>query len=447
MARHRSTRRLTRPSASEAETALPLVSLLAETERLTDVLAQLHQRTLEDTGGRSSLLFEHNPRTGVLQATSGFAVDTLQTDPWPGDDEDRLLPEIFAGGVPMLVADLERQLPELALLLAARSALLIPLLRRGEPVGLVTVGFADAPDAADLGDLGDLQQAFLVTLELFRLRDNERLHHETRDLIDTFSATLTASASLEAGLAQFCVGATQLFAADRASVWIHDRRSRQLRLQATSDPSAASDVPMSVDDPYAPAAIALRNLRAELSAGSVEGELDTVTVPLRGRRRALGTLVFDGVRIEPGGELDVLDRADEVGRELSSAIDTMQLLDEVIRARHAVDTAFNTLGHMLVVIDRAGRIIHSNDRFAARAGLAREQLADRLLSEVAGSELASWVTTVEVAESGGEHRRMVDQRLGGPLDVTVTLLRGPGGPVGRVVIARDGGGQPETKRN
>jgi hypothetical protein len=39
------------------------------------------------------------------------------------------------------------------------------------------------------------------------------------------------------GLDIFCHGANRLFAADRTSVWIHDRRVRQLVLQASSEPS------------------------------------------------------------------------------------------------------------------------------------------------------------------------------------------------------------------
>ena len=81
------TRRLTRPSSaaersSGAGVAPPtLVSLLAHTTRLVDLLPPLHQHALDVTGGSRLLLFEHNPRNGVLQATSGFGLDAFPTEP------------------------------------------------------------------------------------------------------------------------------------------------------------------------------------------------------------------------------------------------------------------------------------------------------------------------------------------------------------------------------
>src|ERR1700752_4863062 len=97
MSRDTRTRRLTRPDAGgvsaktrvDAETpAGSLISLLAGASRLTDLLPYLHQHALDVTGGTCSLLLEFNPRNGVLQATSGFGLDELRTDPWsagPGE--------------------------------------------------------------------------------------------------------------------------------------------------------------------------------------------------------------------------------------------------------------------------------------------------------------------------------------------------------------------------
>jgi hypothetical protein len=44
-------------------------------------------------------------------------------------------------------------------------------------------------------------------------------------VLDEFSASLSATLNLTAGLDIFCHGANRLFAADRTSVWIHDRRA------------------------------------------------------------------------------------------------------------------------------------------------------------------------------------------------------------------------------
>src|SRR5215468_8636364 len=53
----------------------PLASLLAHSAKAIDLLPHLHQHALDATGGLCSLLFQHNPRNGALQATSGFGLE------------------------------------------------------------------------------------------------------------------------------------------------------------------------------------------------------------------------------------------------------------------------------------------------------------------------------------------------------------------------------------
>ena len=73
-----------------------------------------------------------------------------------------------------------------------------------------------------------MADAPVTTLELFRLRQNEELQRDLRELLDEFATSLSATLNLAAGLDIFCHGANRLFGADRTSVWIHDRRARQL---------------------------------------------------------------------------------------------------------------------------------------------------------------------------------------------------------------------------
>src|SRR5213593_988848 len=84
----------------------PLASLLAHSIKAIDLVPHLHQHALDATGGVCSLLFQHNPRNGALQATSGFGLDELRTDPWvPGADEAALVASAFERTAPTLVAD------------------------------------------------------------------------------------------------------------------------------------------------------------------------------------------------------------------------------------------------------------------------------------------------------------------------------------------------------
>src|SRR5437763_11885798 len=93
-----------RPASSTA--ARPLASLLAHSTTPNELLPHLHQHALDATGGSCSLLFQHNPRTGSLQATSGFGLEGLKTDPWmPGQDEAALVADAFARRLPTLIAD------------------------------------------------------------------------------------------------------------------------------------------------------------------------------------------------------------------------------------------------------------------------------------------------------------------------------------------------------
>ena len=442
---------MTRPApgsaSGEAGTApRPLASILANGRKATDLLPHLHQHALDATGGVCSLLFQQNPRNGILQATSGFGLDELRTDPWiPGTDEAALVASAFERRAPTLVADANRQMPDLSARLNTPATLLLPLVRDEERVGLLAVGFISPPTSQFPGDAGEAADAFVTALELIQLRGREELLRDVRALLDEFSASLSATLNLSSGLDIFCHGANRLFAADRTSVWIHDRRARHLVLQASSDTQdVARGLRISSEDATAPATAGMRSTRAEIIWQS-EGDAATalVTVPLRGTRRALGAIVFEGVRVETGGELDLLDRADELGRQLSSAVENMQLLDDIMRSRRELENTFDSISHLVAVSDTRGHIVHVNQAFASRAGLPREDLLDRPLTDHIGPELAAFIEQYRSASPGAPGDaantcEVVDPLLKGPFMVTVThLLDQDREPVGSVLVARD----------
>jgi PAS domain S-box-containing protein len=426
---------------------LPIASLLARTPRLIDLLPHLHQHAIDATTGTCTLLFEQNPRNGVLQATSGFGLDALRTDPWiPGGGESALVAAAFTRSAPTLVADADRQMPDLSARLGTPAALLLPLTRGAERVGLLVVGFAQPPaERAVRADAMEVGDAFLTALELCRFRQRDELQRDLRELFSELADHLSSTLNLAAGLEVFCLGASRLFGADRASVWFHDRRARSLVLQASSDPgSIARGARVAADDPLAPAAAGMRRARADLITPEENDDTATsvVIVPLRGTRRALGTIVFDGARIEAGGELDFLDRADELGRQLSSAIENMQLLDDVMRSRRELENTFDSISHLVAVSDRRGRIVNVNRAFATRVGRTREELIDQPLSAFLGAELGAWMaeqgTTPRDPEDTGSTREIVDPVLHGPFIVTATdLLNQERERVGSVIVARD----------
>ena len=421
---------------------LPLVSILATTSGQSAVLSHLHQHAVTRAHGCNSMLFRHNPRTGALQATSGYGLDTLRTDPWlPEPDEAALVGAAFEARNPVLVTDASRHAPDLFSRIGAAAAILVPLAHGTERVGLLAIGLNAAPDRIEacVKEIGD---AFLAAVELFHLRQNSELQRDVRRLLDEFSSSLSATLSLAGSLDIFCHGANLLFGSDRASVWIHDRRARQLTLRASSDPERTTrGAHVNTDDPSARAAVAMRQNRSEIIQDSADDATATVTVPLRGTRRALGTIVFEGVRVETGGELDLLDRADELGRQLSSAIENMQLLDDVFRSRRELENTFDSITHLVVVADRRGQVTHVNQAFAARLGRTRETMLDKPLADFVGRELGAWIAGHQSSTTPSDvatTREINDPVLRGPFAVTVTdLLNHDRERVGSVIVARD----------
>jgi PAS domain S-box-containing protein len=420
---------------------LPLATLLAHATSLADVLPHLHRYAISLTGGTCSLLFEHNARSDGMQATSGYGIDALPIGEWaPSPREAALISKALSQSTATMASDAARRMPKLAARLGTRSTLLLPLAAGSEPVGLLAIGL-EGPAAASSAALAEVADTFVMALEFFRLRRNDALQLELRGVLDRFAEILGATLNLSAGLETFCFGANRLLGADRTAVWVHDRRARALVLQASSDSKDLNGgTRVDADDLQSPAASRMRRAHAEIHAA---GDMSTVTVPLRGCRRALGTLVFEGVRVETGGEFALLDRADELGRQLSGAIETIQLLDDVVSSRRELENIFDSIAHLVAVWDQRGLIVHVNHAFASRVGLTRQQLVDRPMHDFVGPELRSWLASQAAGESATNgdtpaNLEVVDPVLKGPFLVTVTALRNHDREqVGSVLVARD----------
>ena len=458
MSRDTRTRRLPRPSGdlpnrrSSGDPA-PLISLLAQSSQPVEVLPHLHQRALDVTGGSCSLLFERDPRTSVMQATSALALDELPARPWnPHPDETTIIAEAFSRRQPTLVASLERDMPSLFTQLGSPAALLFPLARRRDQVGLLVVGFNEPPQSGALqADAAGISDGFLTALELFRFRANDRLASGVTELLDELVGGL-ASLNLAGSVGRFCEGANRLFEARRTSVWLYDRTTRQLLLHASSDPgrpteetvdAMAGEIAKETAVPGNAAPPPTSAARAAVLTSSEPAAASRISVPLRGCRRALGTMIFEGVVSRRGGEHDLLNRATDLGRQLASAIENTQLLDDLIRSRRELENTFDSIAHLVVVVDRDGRIVRANDAFASRVKRTRAALVNRPLVDCLSAELVAWLTELEEAGprrpgQAAAAREFNDPVLNGPFMVTVTdLLNHDRERAGRVIVARD----------
>jgi signal transduction histidine kinase len=257
-----------------------------------------------------------------------------------------------------------------------------------------------------------------------------------RDLSQAFWRGISSTTSLGASLAGVLAEFNRYLGSKRAGVWLHDRRARELWLVASSDgPANPPTARVPVGDPDHPAARGLRLEHASMlpaSSGSV------LVAPLRGWRRALGTLVIEGPgegTREPRAQLDA---AADLGRQLSTGIENVQLLEEMLLQRRLLEDTFNSLTDLVVVTDGANRVVQMNDAVARRLGRPRGTLHEQPLAEVVGADLADWATAPD-GEPAAERVRTVDHRgLGGRFVVTVTpLINEDRESVGQVLVARD----------
>ena len=260
-----------------------------------------------------------------------------------------------------------------------------------------------------------------------------------RDLSRTFwrgvSSTHGLGAAIEGVLEEFNghVGTR------RVSVWLHDRRARELWLVASSDAEhTAAAQRVAVGDSDQPAARGLRLDQPQILHDIHHGAEPVLITPLRGWRRALGTLVVEGAVSNELTDVQRLDLAGDLGRQLAAGIENVQLLEDMLRQRRLLEDTFNSLLDLVVVTDREHRVVQMNDAFAMRLGRPRPELLDRPLAELVGSDLADWASASDV-ELAAERVRALDHAgLGGSFVVTMTpLINEDGEPVGTVLVARD----------
>jgi two-component system, NtrC family, sensor kinase len=277
--------------------------------------------------------------------------------------------------------------------------------------------------------------------ELGRLRADAAFHQRFGDLTIAFSRAVSSVAGLSRALKTLVVDANVLLGARRTSVWLHQRRSHDLVLAACSDDDAGGLAGrVRTDELDAPAALGLRLDRPRLVP---DGDVPLLLAPLRGRRRALGTLVVEGPFTSELEGSRLLDFTTELARQLSAAIENIQLLEEILRQRRLLENTFDSLVDLVVVTDAAWRIVQMNDAFIARVGRSRADLLERPLEALVGAELAAWAAAPESGDAGtgpqaARHGRFDDPRLGGIFAVTMTsFLQEEAASAGHVLVARD----------
>jgi two-component system NtrC family sensor kinase len=274
--------------------------------------------------------------------------------------------------------------------------------------------------------------------DLTRLQREVRLHKRLRDLLLSFSRAVSSNLGLAAGLEGLAHEIRDLAAARSVEIWLHDRRNGQL-YQAAASGRRASAARVSIDDKAHNAAAGLRLDRPKTRGAYL-------VAPLRGWRRALGTLVIErparpqrGRR--PDTDVDLLEFARELSRQLSVGIENVQLLDDILRQGRLLEDTFNSLVDLVAVVDRELRIVQTNEAFAARVGVGREELMRRPLVQLVGPETFAYVEAADTWQGivPAVQRRVDDPLLDGTFLLTATPLTNQDGgqALGRVLVARD----------
>lgn len=411
---------------------------------VSDLLARFHAEAARSLSARASLLLETDPNLRRLTPRWAVGLETLNAAPWrPTAGERRALEHLFAGGTARYWGRLAQRWPQLAAYVPTRGAILAPL---GAPhaVGLLVIATTRAARRAALGLAQVLADGLTMALDRQVLRQDLECHRHMHEVLLRLWRTAPSATTLASGLEVVCQDVARLFEAERTTLWWHDRRAHELVAVASSDAAAlATALPVATSDERSLVAGAMRRPRAELvPAGPGEAGLrPVITVPLRGRRRALGTLLIEGVA-ETAASERLLDHADVLGHLLSSTLENLQLFDEVLRSRRELDDTFNSIADLIVVCDRRLTLVRANQAFAARLGRSPDELRERPLASLVGPETGAWLASLDLSEACAPRQpvtRVLDDRaLGGTFSMTVCpLLNHEGVTIGVVLTARD----------
>jgi C4-dicarboxylate-specific signal transduction histidine kinase len=288
-----------------------------------------------------------------------------------------------------------------------------------------------------------------------RTTSHERsFQQRLRECVLAFSRQAGSPSTFPEALAPMAAEAAALMGAARASIWIHDRRARELWLVASSDaPEPAHGPRLAAGEAGPPAALGL-TLDRPTRLG--DDPTSSIVAPLRGWRRALGTLVLEGCASPELSAEQVLELANDVARQLSAVIENLQLVEEVVRQHRLLKDCFNSLADLVIVTDNGLRVVQTNDALARCLKRRADEMIETGLETLVGQELAAWVIDAASANDEGSAtssrppqartRTFEGSPLGRTVVVTVTpLVSDAHDLLGRVIVARDVSPQVELE--
>ena len=401
---------------------------MARGTRPSDLLPELHRELLAGLGASRSVVLESTGPGSDYVASSGRGFDGIGTA-WVRASEAQELSRLASEGPSVSALS---TLPSLEARLESRRALIIPVRLAKRPTILV-VARPDVPDSEAIEAGTRAAVEFGIVLEWARLAREGSFHQRMRELSLVFARGVTSLASLAPALEIVAHEANTLLGTRRISVWLHDRRARELVFAASSDPQPENTPRLAAASGEA-AARGLRFDRPQLVGHGVDRLL---VAPLRVWRRALGTLIVEGGA--PGVDDEhLLDVAHDLARQLAAGIENVQLLDEIVRQRRLLEDTFNSLTDLLLVTDRDLTIVQVNEACVERIQRPHSEIVGAALSSIMGSAVAAWAVDPEPDSASGGSRTFENPGLTGTFAVTMSpLVNDEEQTVGRVLVAKD----------
>jgi PAS domain-containing protein len=418
-----------------------LTRLLVHSDGAAALLGRLHEHLLDASGGVASLVAHLDPVTAELRASSACRVEYLPLEPWaaPPAEHAAVARALSAGRpVPIEFSPDSRA----GQLLGTQAGVVVPLGGSDDRCGVVLVGLA-TPGVLPGDEDGVLAvaAAFVLALERARLRRAGELRREVDAVVNVFRTDAVSHSDLNRSLAGVCRTCARVFVAARTTAWLHNRHARELVLAASSEGGHGPQFArVAVVDSLSRAAAALRHGPPEL--GSEAGRPDGppfLLVPLRGQRRALGVLEFEGVHVEPGDETQVIEAATALGHQLAAALENVLLFHQTVRAERELAGLMDSVDDLVVICDAELRVIRGSRAFASRAGVSSADLPGRELRDLFGEALE---TRLHEAVAGDSPLVPTLRTEGTMLGATFTVHASPldsddGLPPGLVLVLRE----------